>query len=390
MVSLKNKLPLGLFALCAVSVVGMKDTGVFINEHVQKTYSGSEIEFAIGEKVEILQNKGNEYYVQKGKAKVTIPQEKILLTEVDVPTYKIVKASPILDDNGKIIRSLFVDEYAVGISIDDTKAKIKCNDGTVGNVDRLAIKKVSDKRNNVTEVQVKNNTVAKSDNGKKLNLNKNQVVNVIDFNNGLFVIQDNGNFYNVEAKNLNIVSGLKVDKAVAVKVDKAVAVKVDAKSDLSSDEKEIQEVIKNKEKITKDAKETKEVKKAPAANPSIAAKVINSAENKLGSTYVYGDTGKDGYDCSGLVYSIYNNELGISIPRSSVSQSTFGKQVSKSDLQEGDLVFFNTVGNGVSHVGIYVGDGKFIHASSGQGKVMTSSLDEGYYQERYVNATRVL
>ncbi|VYU12956.1 NlpC/P60 family protein [Peptoniphilus gorbachii] len=379
MVSLKNKLPLGLFALCAVSIVGMKDTGVFINEHVQKTYTGNEIEFAIGEKVEILQNKGNEYYVQKGKAKVTIPQEKILLTEVDVPTYKIVKASPILDDNGKIIRSLFVDEYAVGISIDDTKAKIKCNDGTVGNVDRLAIKKVSDKRNNVTEVQVKNNTVAKSDNGKKLNLNKNQLVNVIDFNNGLFIIQDNGNFYNVEAKNLNIVSGLKVDKAVAVKVD--------AKSDLSFDEKEIQEVIKNKDKVNK---EIKEVKKAPAVNPSIAAKVINSAENKLGSTYVYGDTGKDGYDCSGLVYSIYNNELGISIPRSSVSQSTFGKQVSKSDLQEGDLVFFNTVGNGVSHVGIYVGDGKFIHASSGQGKVMTSSLDEGYYQERYVNATRVL
>ena len=379
MESLKNKLPLGLFALCAISVVGMKDTGVFINEHVQKTYSGNEIEFAIGEKVEILQNKGNEYYIQKGKAKVTIPQEKILLTEVDVPTYKIVKASPILDDNGKIIRSLFVDEYAVGISIDDTKAKIKCNDGTVGNVDRLAIKKVSDKRNNVTEVQVKNNTVAKSDNGKKLNLNKNQVVNVIDFNNGFFVIQDNGNFYNVEAKNLNIVSGLKVDKAVAVKVD--------AKSDLSFDEKEIQEVIKNKDKVNK---ESKEVKKAPAANPSIVAKVINSAENKLGSTYVYGDTGKDGYDCSGLVYSIYNNELGISIPRSSVSQSTFGKQVSKSDLQEGDLVFFNTVGNGVSHVGIYVGDGKFIHASSGQGKVMTSSLDEGYYQERYVNATRVL
>ena len=379
MESLKNKLPLGLFALCAISVVGMKDTGVFINEHVQKTYSGNEIEFAIGEKVEILQNKGNEYYIQKGKAKVTIPQEKILLTEVDVPTYKIVKASPILDDNGKIIRSLFVDEYAVGISIDDSKAKIKCNDGTVGNVDRLAIKKVSDKRNNVTEVQVKNNTVAKSDNGKKLNLNKNQVVNVIDFNNGLFVIQDNGNFYNVEAKNLNIVSGLKVDKAVAVKVD--------AKSDLSFDEKEIQEVIKNKDKVNK---ESKEVKKVPAANPSIAAKVINSAENKLGSTYVYGDTGKDGYDCSGLVYSIYNNELGISIPRSSVSQSTFGKQVSKSDLQEGDLVFFNTVGNGVSHVGIYVGDGKFIHASSGQGKVMTSSLDEGYYQERYVNATRVL
>ncbi|WP_297393628.1 C40 family peptidase [uncultured Peptoniphilus sp.] len=374
MVSFKNKLPLGLFALCAVSIVGMKDTGVFINEHVQRTYSGNEIEFSIGEKVEILGNKGSEYYVQKGKAKVTIPQEKILLTEVNVPTYQIVKASPILDDNGKIIRSLFIDEYAVGISVDTTTAKIKCNDGTIGNVSRTALKKVSDKRNNVTEVKVKNNTVARSDSGKKLNLNRNQVVNVVDFDNGLFVIENKGTSYNVDGKDLDILSGLKVEKPVAVKVDEKAA--------FSADEKEIQEVIKYKD--------VKEFKKVAAPDSSTAAKVISSAENKLGSTYVYGDTGKEGYDCSGLVYSIYCNELGISLPRSSASQSTFGKQVSKSDLQEGDLVFFNTTGNGVSHVGIYVGDGKFIHASSGQGKVMTSSLSEGYYQDRFVNATRVL
>ncbi len=377
MVSFKNKLPLGLFALCAVSIVGMKDTGVFINEHVQKTYSGNEIEFAVGEKVEILENKGNEYYVQKGKAKVTIPQEKILLTEVNVPTYQIVKASPILDDNGKIIRNLFIDEFAIGISIDKDKAKIKCNDGTVGNVDRTALKKISDKRNNVTEVKVKNNSVARSDNGKKLNLNKSQIVNVIDYKEGLFVIEDKGNSYNVDAKDLNIVSGIKVERN-----EEARKVQIEL---LADDEKEIKNVIK-----TKEVKELNEFKRVAAPNSSIAARVISSAENKLGSTYVYGDTGKEGYDCSGLVYSIYCNELGISLPRSSASQSTFGKQVSKSDLQEGDLVFFNTTGNGVSHVGIYIGGGKFIHASSGQGKVMTSSLDEGYYEDRYVNATRVL
>lgn len=377
MVSFKNKLPLGLFALCAVSIVGMKDTGVFINEHVQKTYSGNEIEFAVGEKVEILENKGNEYYVQKGKAKVTIPQEKILLTEINVPTYQIVKASPILDDNGKIIRNLFIDEFAIGISIDKDKAKIKCNDGTVGNVDRTALKKISDKRNNVTEVKVKNNSVARSDNGKKLNLNRSQIVNVIDYKEGLFIIEDKGNSYNVDAKDLNIVSGIKVERN-----EEARKVQIEL---LADDEKEIKNVIK-----TKEVKELNEFKRVAAPNSSIAARVISSAENKLGSTYVYGDTGKEGYDCSGLVYSIYCNELGISLPRSSASQSTFGKQVSKSDLQEGDLVFFNTTGNGVSHVGIYIGGGKFIHASSGQGKVMTSSLDEGYYEDRYVNATRVL
>ena len=377
MVSFKNKLPLGLFALCAVSIVGMKDTGVFINEHVQKTYSGNEIEFAVGEKVEILESKDNEYYVQKGKAKVTIPQEKILLTEINVPTCRIVKASPSLDDNGKIIRNLFIDEFAIGISIDKDKAKIKCNDGTVGNVDRTALKKISDKRNNVTEVKVKNNSVARSDNGKKLNLNRSQIVNVIDYKEGLFIIEDKGNSYNVDAKNLDIVSGTKVERNEEVK---RVQIQL-----LADDEKEIQNVIK-----TKEVKELNEFKIVAAPNSSIAARVISSAENKLGSTYVYGDTGKEGYDCSGLIYSIYCNELGISLPRSSAAQSTFGKQVSKSDLQEGDLVFFNTTGNGVSHVGIYIGGGKFIHASSGQGKVMTSSLDEGYYEDRYVNATRVL
>ena len=376
MFSFKNKLPLGLFALCAVSIVGMKDTGVFINEHVQKTYSGNEIDFSIGEKVEVLERKGNDYFVQKGKAKVTIPQDKILLTEVNVPTYKVVKASPILDDNGKIIRSLFVDEYAVGVSVNNDKVKIKCNDGTVGNVDVKAIKKVADKRNNATNVEVKNKTVATSDNGKKLNLNKKQVVNVVDFADGLFVIEESGLNYNVPAKDLDIVSGLKIEKAP----------EIDNASLVSNDEKEIQEAIKNKNVI----KVNFETKKAPGPNASTAAKVISSAEEKLGSTYVYGDTGKAGFDCSGLVYSIYNDELGISIPRSSITQSTFGQQVSKSDLQEGDLVFFNTTGNGVSHVGIYVGDGKFIHASSGQGKVMTSSLSEEYYQDRYVNATRVL
>lgn len=376
MFSLKNKLPLGLFALCAVSIVGMKDTGVFINEHVQKTYSGNEIDFSIGEKVEVLERKGNDYFVQKGKAKVTIPQDKILLTEVNVPTYKVVKASPILDDNGKIIRSLFVDEYAIGVSANDDKVKIKCNDGTIGNVDIKALKKVADKRNNVTNVEVKNKTVATSDNGKKLNLNKKQVVNVVDFADGHFVIEDNGANYNVPAKDLDIVSGIKLEREEENNSD----------SIISNDEKEIQEAIKNKNVI----KVNFETKKVAGPNASTAAKVISSAEDKLGSTYVYGDTGKAGFDCSGLVYSIYNNELGISIPRSSRTQSTFGQQVSKSDLQEGDLVFFNTTGNGVSHVGIYVGDGKFIHASSGQGKVMTSSLSEGYYQERYVNATRVL
>ncbi|MGI5949747.1 C40 family peptidase [Peptoniphilus sp.] len=371
MKSSRHKLPLGIIALCATSLFGLKDTGVFINEHVQKTYGGNEIEFSVGEEVQIIEEKDDGYYVAKGKAKVTIPRDKILVKELDVPTYQIVKASPIFDDNGLIIRSLFIDEYAVGISINGDKAKIKCNDGTVGFVSRDALKKISDKRDNVTKVTVKNDVVAKSG-GKSLNLKAGETADVVDYDAGHFVVRDDNNAkYKVPAKNLDIVSGQKIEKPV----------------------------VKEEAKVPKESKQIVklEAQKAPEAPAVVAtkasgsaAKVITSAENKLGSTYVYGATGNGGYDCSGLVYSIYVNELGVKLPRSSREQSQYGMQVSKSDLKQGDLVFFNTTGSGVSHVGIYVGDGKFIHASSGQGKVITSSLAEDYYENAYVNATRVL
>lgn len=380
MFSLKNKLPLGLFALCAVSVVGMKDTGVFINEHVQRTYSGNEIEFSIGEKVEILENNGSTYYVSNGKAKVTIPQEKILITEVDAPNYKVIKASPILDDNGQIIRNLFVDEVVLGVSADDNTAKVKCSDGTFGNVDKKALNKIADSKENITEIKVKKDVVAANMHGQKLNLKKGQVVNVVDFMNGNFIIIDNGVKYSIAYPNLDIIAGVKIDRnEYQDEIEKEIikAKETQAKEAKSTEKKE-------------DNKENSQVKKAAPADGSKASYVISSAQSKLGSTYVYGDTGKAGYDCSGLIYSIYKNELGISLPRSSREQSGYGTQVSKSDLQKGDLVFFNTTGNGVSHVGIYIGDGEFIHASSGQKKVITSSLDEGYYEQRYVNATRVL
>lgn len=370
MKSSRHKLPLGIIALCATSLFGLKDTGVFINEHVQKTYGGNEIEFSVGEEVQIIEQKDDGYYVAKGKAKVTIPRDKILVKELDVPTYQIVKASPIFDDNGLIIRNLFIDEYAVGVSINGDKAKIKCNDGTVGFVSRDALKKISDKRDNVTKVAVKNDVVAKSG-GKSLNLKAGETADVVDYNSGNFVVKDDNNAkYKVPAKSLDIVSGQKVEKP-----------------DVKEETKE--QAPKQSKQIVKLEAEQAPVAVSAKASGS-AAKVISSAENKLGSTYVYGATGDGGYDCSGLVYSIYSNELGVKLPRSSREQSQYGMQVSKNDLRQGDLVFFNTTGSGVSHVGIYVGDGKFIHASSGQGKVITSSLAEDYYENAYVNATRVL
>ena len=113
------------------------------------------------------------------------------------------------------------------------------------------------------------------------------------------------------------------------------------------------------------------------------------AERYLGVTYVFGGTTPSGLDCSGLVYLVYQ-ELGVQLPRMSRDQFKVGEAVELEDLREGDLVFFDTTGQGVSHVGIYLEDGDFINAASNPGKVMISNLSESYWNKRYLGARRVI
>lgn len=119
------------------------------------------------------------------------------------------------------------------------------------------------------------------------------------------------------------------------------------------------------------------------------SKVIEYAYNSIGKSYVYGDTGKKGYDCSGLIYSTFL-QIGVELPRSSSSQASSGVLVKKEDLMAGDLIFFNTNGKGVSHVGLYIGDGKMIHASTSSKKVKIDEINSSYYGKRYVTARRII
>lgn len=120
-----------------------------------------------------------------------------------------------------------------------------------------------------------------------------------------------------------------------------------------------------------------------------AGSLIGTALANLGTRYVWGGTSRSGFDCSGLTSYVYKSH-GKALPRTAAEQAKAGKPVTKGELAEGDLVFFRTTrGSRISHVGIYMGNGKFVHASSGSGKVITSSLDEGYYSRRYAGATRV-
>ena len=117
---------------------------------------------------------------------------------------------------------------------------------------------------------------------------------------------------------------------------------------------------------------TSTVAAVPAAAPNGAAQVaVNTALAQRGDMYLYGATGPDRFDCSGLTQFAYK-AAGVSIPRTSRLQSTFGAPVAKADLKPGDLVFFYSP---VSHVGMYIGNGQMVHSSSAGKPVSVVSLD---------------
>jgi hypothetical protein len=109
----------------------------------------------------------------------------------------------------------------------------------------------------------------------------------------------------------------------------------------------------------------------------------------MNTPYRWGGTSTSGIDCSAFVMTVYRYALGIELPRTSIMQSTVGEEVSREDLEFGDLVFFNTIGRRISHVGIYLGETMFAHSSS-SGGVKVSSLSEDYYNARYVTARRII
>jgi len=121
-------------------------------------------------------------------------------------------------------------------------------------------------------------------------------------------------------------------------------------------------------------------------------KMIKLAKNKLGRRYVWGAVGqKNTFDCSGLT-SYVCKKNGIKIPRRAIEQSKYGKYVSRKDLKPGDLIFFDTSKRHkgyVNHVGIYIGNNKFIHASSAKKKVVITSLNKNFYSKRFKGARRV-
>lgn len=116
--------------------------------------------------------------------------------------------------------------------------------------------------------------------------------------------------------------------------------------------------------------------------------LLENVDEWYGVRYRKGGNTKSGVDCSGFSFAVYMAVYGIALPRVSKEQYRISRKISTTELEAGDLVFFNTLGNGVSHVGVYLGNSKFIHASVSKG-VMVSSLFESYYIKRFIGGGRI-
>ncbi len=130
---------------------------------------------------------------------------------------------------------------------------------------------------------------------------------------------------------------------------------------------------------------------ASSENTSLGQQIANYALQYLGYNYVYGaESPKDGFDCSGLTYYVYG-QFGYDLSRTASQQyKNNGSSVSKDSLQQGDLVFFSSNGSSVTHVGIYIGDGQFVHASTSTTGVIISDLSSAYYTKAWFGAKRVI
>ncbi|GGD00278.1 C40 family peptidase [Undibacterium terreum] len=121
-----------------------------------------------------------------------------------------------------------------------------------------------------------------------------------------------------------------------------------------------------------------------------AADLSAKAMGLLGINYKRGgNTPENGLDCSGFVRYVFKDVIGAELPRTSAEISKVGEKVDQKDLQPGDLVFYNTLKRGFSHVGIYLGDNKFIHSPSAGGQVRIESMDIAYWKKRFNGARRI-
>lgn len=333
---------MAIAGICLIGLIGFKDTGIFVKDYISIKEDETEIMFNKEEKINIIRDTDRSFIIEKEGNKIEIPMDVIIRKDRTTQKYKVLEGTAILDKPlGNPIRFLNKDEIVQALEFHGDYGYFSTEDNLNGYVLLSHLEVITEENisygiSNVDKVIEENNTY--------YTLIKGETVAIKDFIEDTFiVIDENGNEFRVN--------------------------------------KDFVELRRTREAVSR----SNVSRRASAIN-----KVIVAAHKALDKPYVYGGTGAKGYDCSGLTYSIYLSTLDIKLNRSSRAQAANGIEVKKQDLIPGDLVFFRTSGKNIGHVGLYIGDGKMIHASSGRKKVIVSSLDETYYKNRYVTARRII
>ena len=200
------------------------------------------------------------------------------------------------------------------------------------------------------------------------------VVTTLTRNTEVYVIGEEGDFYQIEYKTF---TGYVAKSLI---------------SDTSLEEVTSRGAAERKEEVVKEKEEnSNQAENKPVVNSQEGNNVVSFAKKYLGYDYVSGGTTPStGFDCTGFTYYVYN-ACGYSLSRSCSIQAKSGTAVSKSDLKAGDLLLFNNGANGsIGHVGIYIGDGTFIHAANSRRGVVTDTINSGYYNTYYYQARRIV
>lgn len=251
------------------------------------------------------------------------------------------------DLNGQPVRRLREKEKVHAIYLDKEYGIFRTEDGIRGYVAIENLKRIEDKAKS-KGISMVDKTI--EENGERYKLTKGKEVGIVEIKDtSCIIVDDKGNEYEISIDYIDTGSNRR----------------------------------RNQNKATRGYTDDR-------SSNSSTGKLVEEAHRQVGRPYVSGDTGSRGFDCSGLTYYLYSSQAGITLPRSSSAQASAGKAVSKSELVPGDLVFFKTTSAPIGHVGIYIGDGNMVHASTGQAQMTVTSIHSSYFNQRYVTARRIL
>ncbi|WP_320404551.1 C40 family peptidase [Gudongella oleilytica] len=326
-------------------VVGFKDSGILVQDYTALLNNGAAIELKEHEKVEVAKENDDSYIVYKEGEYLQIPKNTMIRTTRKSDKFTVSEEVELLSEprkGSKTVRMLVPGEELIMASYDQDYGRfIATADFGIGYVrmDKIISNMVENISYGVSNISA----IVRND-SSMIVLVKGETVGVVDYSEGKYTLVD--------------------EAGQKYKVDKTAV-----------------SLYNSFEQITRAADRT---------SSKQLTSLIKGAYSLIGKQYVYATSGPNTFDCSGLTYYLYKTHLGIVLPRSSYLQPGGGTKVEKSELRPGDLVFFNTTGSRISHVGLYIGDGNMIHASSTKGQVRIDTINSGWYYSRYVTAVRVI